>query len=154
VPGGKPFRHVFRQGAAERAHAVEPDRTPIAAVRSRREEEQLATALLPQRDQRRQAVGRGVVRLVEEQGLTGEIRRHSVGLQLVEGRVRAGQRVVERRGLTQIGGDLLDSAQPAYPGSADQLVRDLEGRLRYAPAIRKGDDRVVAFDEPLLDLLL
>ena len=75
VPGGKPFRHVFRQGTAERAHAFEPDRPAIAAVRSGREEEQLSAALAPKRDDLRQTIGRGMVGLVNEKGLAGEIRR-------------------------------------------------------------------------------
>ncbi len=47
VPRGKPFRHVFREGATERFHVFEFDRSVIAAVRRRREEEQLSAALAP-----------------------------------------------------------------------------------------------------------
>ena len=68
VPGGKAFCHVLGQGTAEGAHAIELDRPAVAAVGRGREEEQLSAALAPERDDLRQAVGRGVVGLVDEQG--------------------------------------------------------------------------------------
>ncbi len=96
MPRGKPFGHVFRQGTAERAHAFEPDRPTIAAVGRGREEEQSAAAFAPERDDLRQPVGRGVMSLVNEQGLAGEVVGQVVGREAVQGRMGAGEGVVER----------------------------------------------------------
>jgi hypothetical protein len=128
VPGGKPFRHVFRQGATERAHAFEPDRTTIAAVWSGREEELLSAALTPQLDDLRQTIGRGMVGLVNEKGLVGEVLGQVLWSESVQGRVGTGKGVVEGPGLAEVGDDPLHRTESAFPRHLDQGLGRLNGR--------------------------
>src|SRR5207253_10061358 len=97
----KPFRHVFRQGAAERAHAFEPDRPTVSPVRRGREEEQLPAALAPKRHDLRQAIGRGMVGLVNEKCLAGEVLGQVLAREAVQGRVSTSKSVIERSWLAE-----------------------------------------------------
>ncbi len=92
--------------------------------------------------------------LVNEKGLAGEVGRHLFRRQLVEGGVCARERIVGRPRLTQVGGDLPDGTETAGPRSADQPFGSRQRGLSHARTVGKGDELVIALDEPLLDLLL
>jgi len=119
VSGGKAFRHVFSQRTAERAHAFEPDRPPVAPVRRGREEEQLPAALAPERHDLRKAVGRGMVGLVNEKSLAGEIRGQVLAREAVQGRLGTGKSVVERSWLAEVVDDPLYRPESAFPRPFD-----------------------------------
>jgi hypothetical protein len=152
--GRKTLGHVLGQGAAVGAHAVELHRTAVAAVRGRREEEESAAALAPERDDLREAVGGGVVGFVDKHRLALEVGREIVGGEAVQGGVGAGEPVVERAGLAEVLDNALHRADLAVARSEDRVFRHLNGRDGDAATLGEGDDFVIAFDEALLDLLL
>ena len=133
---------------------------PIAAIGGRGEEEELAAALAPERDDLRQAVGGGVVGFVDEQGLAGEIVGQVFGSKAIQGSMRTRPGVVLRPRLAKVLDNALDRAEistfahRADQGFVDRLVRHLYRRDSDAVALGKGDDGVIAFDKALLDLLL
>ena len=148
MAGGEPFGHVLGQRPAEQAHPVESDGTAVAAVRRGREEEELAAALAPDRDDLRQAVGRGMVGLVDEQGLAGKVVGQVLGGQPVQGRVGAGKGMVQRPGLAKV---MRGSASPSRAGSCRDAQDDLFGHFdrRDGHARRGGPGHplVIAMDK-------
>lgn len=155
VPRGEPLRHVLGQRTAVQPHAVQRDGTAIATVGRRREEIELAAALAPQGDDLRQAIGGGVVRFVEEQGVARKVVRQPFRRQSVEGRVRAGEGVFLGAAVTEVG------TQPAcgiellaVAGAEDQPLRNLDVRHRDSLAGGERDEPVIGVDESVFDLLL
>jgi hypothetical protein len=146
--------HVFRQRAAKDFHALKPDGPAVAAIRSGREEKQLAAALAPKRDQFRESVGGSMVGFVDEQGFAGKIARQVVGRQPVERGMSTGKSVVERARLAEVMNHPFHRAEPAFPCAVNQSLGHLNPRDSHALASGKGDFPIIPFDETLLDLLL
>ena len=154
MPGRKSLGHVFRQRATERAHAFEPHWPAIAAVWRGREEEQPPAAFAPERDDFRQAIGRRMMRFVNEQSLAGEIGGQIVGGESVQRGMGTRERMIERPLLLQVLDNALDRTELALACAFDQGSRHLNRGHSNARTIREGDNQVIAFDEALFDLFL
>ena len=68
VPGGESLVHVLGERPAIAAHAVDGHGSAVATVRCGREEVKLSAPLLPQFDDLRKTIGRGVMGFIDEQG--------------------------------------------------------------------------------------
>src|SRR5437899_4692632 len=90
-----------------------------APVRRGREEEQLPAALAPERHDLRQAIGRGMVGLVNEKGLAGEILGQVLAREAVQGRVGTSKSVVDRSWLAEVVDDPLHRTESAFPRPLD-----------------------------------
>ena len=155
VPRGESFRHVLGQRTTVQPHAVQRDGTTIAPVGGRCEEIELSATLAPQGDNFRQAIGGGMVGLVEEQGFARKIVRHSLRLQAVQGGMCTSESIILGAVMTKIGDQPACGIELLAGTSAqDQPFRDFDVRRSDSLARREGDEPIIGMDERMFDLLL
>jgi hypothetical protein len=90
----------------------------------------LPAALAPERHDLRQAIGRGMVGLVNEKCLAGKILGQVRAREAVQGRVGTSKSVVERSGLAEIVDDPLYRPESAFPRPLDLWGLELREQPR------------------------